>query len=100
MEYNKEIAILIGDAYGDLLQVLNDGGHDMYEQSSDMFPLRCLMALVKRATPLGVPAETDAKIKKIMDMIEPDELPELVNKPMPMVYRTNFIIAKGKALKR
>lgn len=95
MKYDKETAILIGETYGELLQVLNDGKHDRFEGTSDVFPVKCMMELVKLATPIGIPAGTDAKIRKIMDMIEPDELTDFINKPMPMEYRTWFLVAKA-----
>ncbi len=98
MEYNKETAILIGGVHRDLEKFLNGGKHDIYP-SSEIFPIKYLVLLIKKATPLHIPEELDKRISEVMAMIEPDEMEKLMSEPSPMEFRSWYLLAKGGTIK-
>ena len=97
MVYDKKTAILIGGVYRDLQKFLNGGKHHIY-QNSEIFPIKYLTLLVKKATPLHIPEDLDKRISEVMDMISPDELDKLMNEPSPMEFRTWYLWEKGRIL--
>ena len=88
--YTHELAELLGDAYNDVLKVMDQKGHDPYDTMSERFPLKCLIMLLPRAMVLGVPKELDKKIENLMNMLNLEDISKMINAPMPMEYVIDF----------
>lgn len=95
--YTKEIVELIGEVYQRTLKVLNGGAHDPYNWTSDMYPLKCLVMLYPRAVSLGIPEKLNRKMMELMNMIAPEEMGEMMEKPMPQEMVLYLEIGKSRA---
>ena len=90
MWYDMKKSILLGKTYKELLKLLNGAKHDPYEGTSMIFPLRCIVQLYPRAIALGKSENLEENMRNLMDLIDPEEMHVLMNKPMPMEFRPWF----------
>lgn len=95
--YTNEMTTLLGEVYYDLLVLLNNAKHDPFEQTSSVFPAKCLIMLLKKVRHMRpIPAETEEKISRLMAMIDPEDMDKLMNTPCPMEKRMCFEYGKMK----
>lgn len=88
--YTHEMVELLGEVYNGILKVMNSKGNDPYWTISDRYPMRCFTMLFPRAVSIGIPEVLDAKIKKLMDMIDSGDMEKMINAPMPKEYIIDF----------
>ena len=88
--YNREMLESMGEIYKDLLKILNKTGNDPYSNTSDIFPFKCFMMVLKKATPLGIPKQLDKEIAALMDTISPEDVHKLMNDPLPVDLRMSW----------
>lgn len=92
--YNDEMVKLLGEVYQGTLEAMNGAKHDPYEQTAGVFPLKCLLMLWPRVTPRNISKDLDGKMTQLMDMITPEEIGELMNKPLPQELYLQFELGK------
>lgn len=88
--YTVEMVELMGEVYNGILKSLNSKGHDPYWTISDRRPMKCIVMLLPRAKTLGISKELDHKIAELMNMISLEDMPKLMNAPMPMEFILSF----------
>lgn len=79
-KWTKEMAVLAGEVYYDLLRISNKGKHDPFPNSS-IWPLKSLVMMRQKIRSL--PPETEEKMVRLMDMIDIEDMNELMSKPAP-----------------
>lgn len=84
--YTAEMVELLGEAYYELLGVMNKNHHDPYGAISDRWPVKCLVMILPKAMTLGIPNELNEKIRKIMNMIDVEDMQKMMTSPMPGEY--------------
>ena len=85
--YTVENLEMMGSVYAQLTQL--KGFNDPFQGQCDMFPMRSITTMIKRAMPY-ISDELNQEIGKLMDMLDVDEMDELINKPVSMELRMNF----------
>lgn len=84
--YTAEIAKLCGEAYYEVLKILNKNNHDVYPGTSYVFPFKCLLLLYPRAVQLGTTTKLEEKMGQLMNLIGPEDVKSLIDNPMPQNY--------------
>lgn len=95
--YTKEMTKLIGEAYYEVLKILNGAKHDPYISISDMYPMKCLIMLYPKAVTLGTTKKLDEIMTKLMGMITPEQMSTIIKKPMPREMVLYLEMGKNKA---
>ena len=98
--YTKEIAQLCGEAYYEILKILNGAKGDVYSDASYRFPFRCLMLLYPRAIKIGATKTLDEKMGELMNLISPDDIKDLMEKPIQQSMILYYEIGRNKHLEK
>lgn len=89
--YTAENLLAMGKVYRGILNVLNGGKHDPYEQISQIFPMKCIVMTFPRAASMHIPEDLDHEIAELMDSITVEDMGEMMDNPVPMDLRMNWI---------
>ena len=87
MMYTVENLEAMGSVYAQLTQL--KGFNDPYQGQCDMFPMRSIITMLKRAMS-HIPDTLNREIGVLMDRMNANEMEELINKPVPMELRMSF----------
>lgn len=92
--YTPKMIEKMGEVYQKILCVMNKEGKDPYWQSSDRYPFKCIAMVLPRAIACGIPEDLNREIAELMDLIDVEDVPEMMEKPIPMELTLYF--NKGK----
>lgn len=98
--YTKEIAQLCGEAYYEVLRILNGAKRDVYPDTSYIFPFQCLILLYPRAIKIGATKELDEKMSDLMNLISTDDIKNLMEKPIQQNLILYYEIGRNKHLEK
>ena len=89
--YTAENLLAMGKVYRGILKVLNGGKRDPYEQISQILPMKCIVMTFPRAASMHIPEDLDREIAELMDGLTPEDMEQMMDKPVPMDLRMNWI---------
>lgn len=89
--YTHQMARKAGEAYYEILRVLNKKDpRDCFAQTSDIFPIECLVMQYKKAVVLGLSKEANQKMLELCELIDIEDMHDLMRKPIPREMAMDF----------